>query len=165
MTWTNHNNDRFIYMLNLDTLGHLDTFLVDKYQGIDLGLNKTNKATTVSVDTIESMSIATIITNTQGLFYFPNINVLYTNEITKQFAFITERKFYKKNTLITNDKQLMMKIIKRIIKKKIIRIEELRRTRIRQNSILKDTYLILYDNTIERLYQIYNTINEQIKSL
>ena len=167
MTWTNHNNEKFIYMFNLDILGHIDTFFVEKYQGIDFGVNKTNKATEISVDTIESMSIATITTNTpQKIIYLPYIDVLYTNETTKQFAFISKSTTYKdKIKLITNDKQLMMKIIKRVIKKKIIRIEELRRITIRQNSALTDTYLILYDNTIEKLYQIYNTINEKIKSL
>lgn len=165
MTWTNKDNDKFIYMFNLDILGHIDTFFVEKYQGIDFVVNKTNKATEISVDTIESMSIATITTNTpQGIIYLPHIDVLYTNETAKQFAFIAKSTTYKnKIKLITNDKQLMMKIIKRVIKKKIIRIEELRRITIRQNSALKDTYLILYDNTIEKLYQIYNTINEKIK--
>lgn len=170
MMWTNQNNDKFIYMFNLGMLGHLDTFFVDKYQtyqGMDLGLNKTNRATTVSVNTIESMSIAAITTNIpQGIIYLPNIDVQYTNEITKQFAFISKSTTYKnKKALITNDKQLMMKTIKKIIKKKIIRIEQLRTATIRQNSTLTDTYLILYDNTIEKLYQIYNTINEKIKSL
>lgn len=167
MTWTNHNNDKFIYMFNLDILGHLDTFFVDKYQGTDLGLNKTNRATTVSVNTIESMSIAVITTNMpQGIIYLPNIDVLYTNEITKQFAFISKSTTFKdKIKLITNDKQLMMRTIKRAINKKVLRIEELKKTTIRQNSTLTDTYLILYDNTIEKLYQIYNTINEKIKSL
>ena len=167
MTWTNHNNDKYIYMLNLNILGHLDTFFVDKYQGIDLGLNKTNKATSVSVYTIESMSIATITTNTpQGIVYLPNINVQYTNEITKQFAFISKSTTYKnKKALITNDKQLMMKIIKKIIKKKIITIEQLRTATIRQNSTLTDTYTTLYDNTVEKLYQIYKTLNEKIKPL
>jgi hypothetical protein len=154
-------------MFNLGMLGHLDTFFVDKYQGMDLVVNKTNKATTVSVDTIESMSIATITTNTpQGIIYLPNIDVLYANETTKQFAFISKTTMYvNKMKLITNDKQLMMRIIKRVIKKKIIRIEELRRTIIRQNSTLTHTYTVLYDNTVEKLYQIYNTLNEKIKSL
>ena len=169
MTWTNKDNDKFIYMFKLDILGHLDTFFVDKYQGMDLRLYKTNKATTVSVNTIESMSIATITTNTpQGILYIPNIDVQYANEVTKQFAFIVELKTLKhKNVskLITNDKQLMMKIIKKIIKKKIIRIEELRRTAIKQYSTLAHTYTALYDNTIEKLYQIYNILNENIKSL
>jgi hypothetical protein len=140
---------------------------VDKYQGTDLGLNKTNKATTVSVNTIESMSIAVITTNIpQGIIYLPNIDVLYTNEITKQFAFISKSTTFKdKIKLITNDKQLMMRTIKRVINKKVLRIEELKKTTIRQNSTLTDTYLILYDNTIEKLYQIYNTVNEKIKSL
>jgi hypothetical protein len=148
-------------------LGHLDTFFVDKYQGTDLGLNKTNRATTVSVNTIESMSIAVITTNIpQGIIYLPNIDVLYTNEITKQFAFISKSTTFKdKIKLITNDKQLMMRTIKRVINKKVLRIEELKKTTIRQNSTLTDTYLILYDNTIEKLYQIYNTVNEKIKSL
>jgi hypothetical protein len=158
-------------MFNLGMLGHLDTFFVDKYQGTDLGLNKTNKATTVSVDTIESMSIATITTNTpQGIIYLPNIDVLYTNETTKQFAFITKSTTYKnKIKLITNDKQLMMRTIKRVINKRVLRIEELKKTIIRRNSTLNstliDTYHIMYDNTIGKLYQIYNTINEKIKSL
>ena len=179
MTWTNHNNDKFIYMFNLGILGHLDTtFFVDKYQGIEikyygldgnemeLGLNKTNKATTVSVDT-KSMSIATITTNTpQGIIYLPNIDVQYTNEITKQFAFISKSIMYKnKKTLITNDKQLMMRIIKKIIKNKITRIELLGKNTIIENSTFAYTYTTIYNNTIEKLYQIYNTINEKIKSL
>ena len=172
MTWTNHNNDKFIYMFNLGILGHLDTLNADKigYYGsdgskIELGLNKTNKATTVSVNTIESMSIATITTNMpQGIIYLPNINVLYTNEITKQFAFISKSATIKdKIKLITNDKQLMMRIIKRVISKKVLRIEELKKATIRQNSTLTDTYTVLYDNTVEKLYQIYKTLNEKIK--
>jgi hypothetical protein len=154
-------------MFNLGMLGHLDTLIVDKYQGMNLGVNKTSKAITVSVDTIESMSIATITTNTpQGLVYLPNIDVKYTNEITKQFAFISKSTTYKnKKALITNDKQLMMKIIKKIIKKKIITIEQLRTATIRQNSTLTDTYTVLYDNTVEKLYQIYKTLNDKIKPL
>lgn len=167
MTWTNKDNDKFIYMFNLGMLGHLDTFFVDKYQGMELGLNKTSKATTVSVDTIESMSIATITTNTpQGIIYLPNIDVQYTNEITKQFAFISKSTTYKnKKALITNDKQLMMRIIKKIIKRKITTIEQLRKATIWQNSTLTHLYTHLYDNTIEKLYQIYNTLNYKIKSL
>lgn len=167
MTWTNKDNDKFIYMFNLGMLGHLDTFFVDKYQGMELGLNKTSKATTVSVDTIESMSIATITTNTpQGIIYLPNINVLYANEITKQFAFISKATIYEdKKRLITNDKQLMMRIIKKIIKRKITTIEQLRKATIWQNSTLTHLYTTLYDNTVEKLYQIYNTLNYKIKSL
>jgi len=167
MTWTNKDNDKFIYMFNLGMLGHLDTLIVDKYQGMNLGVNKTSKAITVSVDTIESMSIATITTNTpQGIIYLPNIDVQYTNEITKQFAFISKSTTYKnKKALITNDKQLMMRIIKKIIKRKITTIEQLRKATIWQNSTLAHTYTILYDNTAEKLYQIYNTLNYKIKSL
>lgn len=162
MTWLNKNNDKFIYMFNLDILGHLDTFYVDKY----FVIKKTSKATTVSVCTIESMSIATITTNTpQAIIYLPNIDVQYTNEITKQFAFISKTTTYNNKKLITNDKQLMMRSIKKIIKRKITSIEQLRRTTITQNSTLAHTYTTLYDNTIEKLYQIYNTLNEKIKSL
>ena len=166
MTWTNKDNDKFIYMFNLGMLGHLDTLIVDKYQGMNLGVNKTSKAITVSVDTIESMSIATITTNTpQGIIYLPNIDVQYTNEITKQFAFISKTTTYNNKKLITNDKQLMMRSIKKIIKRKITSIEQLRRTTITQNSTLAHTYTTLYDNTVEKLYQIYNTLNYKIKSL
>ena len=168
MIWTNENNDKFIYMLNLDILGHLDTFYVDKYLGVNFILKKTNTVTTVSVDTIES--IAAITTNKKGLYYLPNIDVQYTNELTKQFAFISKSITHKsKKGLITNDKQLMMKIIKKIIKKKITTIEQLRKATIRQNPRLTSniiyTYICLYDNTIEKLYEIYNTLNEKIKSL
>lgn len=167
MTWTNKDNDKFIYMFNLGMLGHLDTFLVDKYQGMNLGVNKTSKATTVSIDTIESMSIATITTNTpQGIIYLPNIDIQYMNEITRQFAFISKSTTYKnKKALITNDKQLMMRIIKKIIKRKITTIEQLRKATIWQNSTLIHLYTHLYDNTVEKLYQIYNTLNEKIKYL
>ena len=153
-------------MLKLGILEHLDTFFVDEYQGIGLELHKTNKATKVTVDTLTSMSIATIITNTsQGIIYLPNIDVQYTNEKTKQFAFITKSRAYKE-VLITNDKQLMMRIIKKIIIKKIARIEEWRIATIRQNySARIHTYLILYDNTREKLYQLYKTLNAKIKSL
>jgi len=167
MTWTNKDNDKFIYMLKLDMLGHLDTLIVDKYQGMNLGVNKTSKATTVSIDTIESMSIATITTNTpQGIIYLPNIDVQYTNEITKQFAFISKSTTYKnKKALITNDKQLMMRIIRKIIKRKITTIEQLRKNTIIQNSALTHTYTALYDNTMKKLYQIYKILNNKIKYL
>ena len=165
MIWTNYENNKFIYMLKLDILGHPDIFYADKYQGMDLELSKTNKAVTVSVNTIESF--ATITTNTQkGLLYFPYIDVQYTNEITKQFAFISESTTFKnKKALITNDKQLMMRIIKQIINKKITTIEQLRKATIWQNSTLTHLYTTLYDNTVEKLYQIYNTLNYKIKSL
>ena len=155
MTWTNKDNDKFIYMLDLDVLGE-DSLLLIKYQAMDSGLKKTNKAITVSVDTMESMSIATITTNTpQGIIYLPNINVQYTNEITKQFAFITKSTIHKnKKALIANDKQLMMKIIKKIIKKKIILLEYLR---------TGYTYPTFYDNVIAELYQRYKTLNNKIK--
>ena len=169
MIWNNENNNKFIYMLKLGILEHLDTFFVDTFfVDKDLELHKTNKATKVTVDTLTSMSIATIITNTsQGIIYLPNIDVQYTNEKTKQFAFITKSKAKAhKEVLITNDKQLMMRIIKKIINKKITRIEEWRISTIRQNySALIHTYLILYDNTREKLYQLYKILNAKIKSL
>lgn len=168
MTWANNNNDKFIYMFNLGILGHhLDSFFVDKYQGTDFVINKTNKATTVSVDTIESMSIARITINTpQKIIFLPNINIQYANEITKQFAFISKStKDKDKKALITNDKQLMMRIIKKIIKKKITRIEQLGKDVIIPNSTLAHTYTAIYNNTVEKLYQIYKTLNEKIKPL
>lgn len=162
MIWTNYENNKFIYMLKLDILGHPDIFYADKYQGMDLELSKTNKAVTVSVNTIESF--ATITTNTQkGLLYFPYIDVQYTNEITKQFAFISESTTFKnKKALITNDKQLMMRIIKQIINKKITRVEQFGNA-IEQNSALAYTHTVLYNNTVETLYQIYKTLNDKIK--
>jgi len=167
MTWTNHNNDKSIYMFNLDILGHLETFFVDKYQGIDFVISKTNKAARISVDTIGSRSNATITINTpQKIIFLPNIDLQYTNEVTKQFAFIAKSTTYKnKKELVTNDKQLMMKTIKKIINKRITRIEQFRRDTIRQNSTLTITYIVLYDNTIEKLYRIYKAINEKIKLL
>lgn len=150
-------------MLKLDILGHPDIFYADKYQGMDLELSKTNKAVTVSVNTIESST--TITTNTsQGIIYLPNIDVQYTNEITKQFAFISKSTTFKnKNALVTNDKQLMMKIIKKIINKKITRVEQFGKYAIEQNSTLAHTHIVLYNNTVEKLYQIYKTLNDKIK--
>lgn len=171
MTWTNENNDKFIYMFKLETLGEQDTFFMDKYQGMELVPKKTNMATNVSIHTTESMSIATIRANTpKGLYYLPNIDIQYTNEITKQFAFIV-KSTRRKELLITNDKQLMMKIIKKIIRDKITRLEQLgkdaiiKHSAIIDNSALTYTYTVLYNDTVKELYQLYKTLNDKIKSL
>lgn len=163
MTWTNKDNEKYIYMLNLNAINNLSHIV---YTNIitEVEAYKTKKALMVAVN--KNMSTVTIIFEDKYSLQLTEVDIIYTNEVSNQFAFILKSKTLKNESrLVTNDKQLMMNIVKKSLKSKHNVAVKYKNYNIKTKSICQDTYNNLYNQYIEKLYQTYKNINAKIKYL
>ena len=94
------------------------------------------------------------------------VDIIHTNVVSNQFAFIVKSKTLKNESrLVTNDKQLMMNIVKKSLKSKHDVADKYKNRNIKTKSICQDIYNNLYNQYIEKLYQTYKNINAKIKYL
>lgn len=166
MTWLNKNNEKYIYMLNLNAI--IDLYLLNINVITEVEAYKTKKALTVTIN--KNMSTVTIIfgdiENKRPLQLTKNVDIIHTNEVSNQFAFIVKSKTLKNESrLVTNDKQLMMNIVKQSLKSKHDVADKCKNLNIKTKSICQDMYNNLYNQYIEKLYQTYKKVNAKIKSL
>lgn len=166
MTWLNKNNEKYIYMLNLNVINNLPQ-IVGNNITTEVEAYKTKNALMVAVN--KSMSTVTIIfgdIEDKRPLQLTSVDIIHTNEVSNQFAFIIKSKTLKNEArLVTNDKQLMMNIVKKSLKSKYDVADKYKNYNIKIKSICQDAYNNMYNQYIEKLYQTYKNINEKIKSL
>lgn len=168
MTWLNENNEKYIYMLNLNVINNLSHMLYTTNTITEVEAYKTKKALKVAVN--KNMSTVTIIfgdiENKHPLQLTKNVDIIRTNAVSNQFAFIVKSKTLKNESrLVTNDKQLMMNIVKQSLKSKHDVADRCKNHNIKTKSICQDMYNDLYNQYIKKLYQTYKKVNAKIKSL
>ena len=169
MTWLNKNNEKYIYMLNLNAIIdlYLPQIVVNTNAITEVEAYKTKKALMVEVN--KNMSTVTIIfgdIEDKRPLQLTGVHIMHTNAVSNQFAFVVKSKTLKNESrLVTNDKQLMMNIIKQSFKSRHDVAEKYKNYNIKTKSICQDTYNNLYNQYIERLYQMYKKVNAKIKSL
>ena len=166
MTWLNKNNEKYIYMLNLNVINNLSQ-IVYTNAITEVEAYKTKNALMVAVN--KSMSTVTIIfgdIEDKRSLQLTSVDIIHTNAVSNQFAFIIKSKTLKNEArLVTNDKQLMMNIVKKSLKSKHDVADKYKNYNIKIKSICQDAYNNMYNHYIEKLYQTYKNINEKIKSL
>ena len=172
MTWLNKNNEKYIYMLNLNVINNLSQIVVYTNPITEVEAYKTKRALMVAVN--KNMSTVTIIfgdiedehTSEHNQLQLTGVDIIHTNAVSNQFAFIIKSKTLKNEArLVTNDKQLMMNIVKKSFKSKYDVADKYKNHNLKTKSICQDVYNNLYNQYIEKLYQTYKNINEKIKSL
>jgi hypothetical protein len=167
MTWLNKNNEKYIYMLNLNVITNLSQIVVNTNAITEVEAYKTKKALMVAVN--KNMSTVTIIfgdIEDKRPLQLTEVDIIYINVVSNQFAFIVKSKTLKNESrLVTNDKQLMMNIVKKSFKSKYDVADKYKNYNIKRKSICQDTYNNLYNQYIEKLYQTYKNINAKIKYL
>lgn len=163
MTWLNKNNEKYIYMLNLNVIKQI---LVNNTI-TEVEAYKTKNALMVAVN--KNMSTVTIIfgdIEDKRSLQLTSVDIIHTNEVSNQFAFIIKSKTLKNEArLVTNDKQLMMNIVKKSLKSKHDVTDKYKNYNLKTKSICQDAYNNIYNKYIEKIYQTYKNINEKIKSM
>lgn len=162
MTWLNKNNEKYIYMLNLNVINNLPQ-IVGNNITTEVEAYKTKNALMVAVN--KSMPTVTIIfgdIEDKRSLQLTSVDIIHTNAVSNQFAFIIKNKTLKNEArLVTNDKQLMMNIVKKSLKSKYDVADKDKNYNLKTKSICQDVYNNMYNQYIEKLYQTYKNINEK----